>query len=572
MAKQEWARALYENNALIKRLNHNYPRAFRAVWELYLKALQFRYRDSLPPLHPTTPLLQARRWKIPQYKTSGNDSDPRILFFSFTGWSKNIVQDALLGQALAMRGAQVAYFTCGGSFPLCYIHNASSNVPPMPCGRCRAYADSGLGAFGFTPQMMNDVISASEQDVLKAQIDSIPDTLLTSYEMDGIRLGYYASVSARWFLLTNNVDDSAEMMERLRGFIYLGALAYTAIQRLIQQFKPDKIVMFNGLHAPERMVQEAAVRHGIPYVCTERGYMVNTLYATHNMPCAGYPLDGLWSMFRDTPLSEGQNAVLDEYLHARRYGGKLMDNLWEGVRADETTLRSEVGLIPGRRTVAAFTNVQGDTAVIDKDLAYPDLRDWIDGLIACFRQRPEIDLVFRIHPAETRMKRYTPRTGFGQYIAERHPDLPSHIKVIPSASTLSSYTLAGLSDLVMVYTSTVGLETTLMGKHSAVSGMVHYRDKGFTLDIRTPDDMELWVRRWQAGELPPVDLELARRYAYMFFYRAMIPLDDIIEETTFGQMRLKLGGIDGLRLGQSKALDSICDSILSGAQFVNPTL
>ena len=87
MAKQDRARAFYDNSALIRRLNHRYPRAFRAVWELYLKALQFRYGDNVPPLHPTTPLLQARRWKIPQYQTSGNDTGPRILFFSFTGWS-----------------------------------------------------------------------------------------------------------------------------------------------------------------------------------------------------------------------------------------------------------------------------------------------------------------------------------------------------------------------------------------------------------------------------------------------------------------------------------------------------
>lgn len=564
-------RQVYERNAFIRYLNHQNPRGFRMLWEVYLTWAELRNRRAgQPPLHPATPILQARKWRKPAAPKS--TAAKKILFFSFTGWSKHIVLDGLLGQALQFRGAQVHYFSCGGIMPLCYIHNASSEVPPMPCGRCRAYAESGLEAFGFHLQLTHDVVTSEEKEALRLVADAIPDDKLVDFIYDELPVGYYASVSARWFLLTNKVDETEEMKTRIRQFIFLGLVSHKSILRLIEQQQPDQIIMVNGLHVPEQVVRAIATRHNIPYVCTERGYLANTLFATHNKSCASYPLDELWQMSKDKPLSADQLVKLNEYTTKRRYGHQLMDNLWESVREDENQLRAEVGLSTDRPVFVAFTNVRGDTAVIDRDIAYDDLANWIDDLVRCFSARPDVDLVFRIHPAETRLKRYTPRLSFGDYIKQKHPNLPPNIKVIPSSSDLSSYTLASISTMVLVYTSTMGLETTLMGKPTAVAASVHYRGRGFTFDIDRPEDLDKWIDLSRAGELPPVQLELAQRYAFTFFFRATLPLDEIIEETSFGQMRLKLTDLNDVQPGRTTIVDTICDAILDGKPFINPFL
>jgi hypothetical protein len=562
-------RALYETNPIVRTLNHRYPGLFRLLWEAYL-ARRARVRETDLPFHPTTPILQARSYSQRYRQSEPQARSQRVLFFSLVGWSKHIIMDGLIARALSMRGVEVDFFTCGGILPLCYIHNASSPVPPMPCGRCRAYADSGLQAFGFAPTMMKDLITADERAAVERRVAAIPETDLFDFVADDLPYGYFASVSARWFLLTNKVDQSPDMLQRTREFILLGMLSRLMIEKLIQRRRPDRIILFNGIQAPEQVVRRIAEREGIPYVCTERGYTPNSFFAAHNAPATTYPLDGLWERFNDLPLSQAEEARLDRYLLDRRRSVGDTDPLWQNVREDEEALRQELQIPPGRRIVSVFTNVQGDTALIDRDLGYSDITEWIDHVIALFRARPDLTLVFRIHPAESRLKRYTPRQSYGDYIQQRHPDLPEHIKVIPSSSTLSSYTLAGISDLVLVYASTIGLETTLMGKPTVVSARVHYRDKGFTLDVNQPDDLVTWIDRFQNEALPLVDREKARRYANMFFFRSMIPLHEIMEEKGFGELKLKLDGFEALQPGRIPAVDAICSAIIDGEPFVNP--
>lgn len=569
MSTQDRERRIYEANVLIRYLDRRQPGAFRLIWETYLLMRRLRYNAGPLPLHPTTPILQVQGW--PQTKkrfTPVSEPHMRILIFSFTGWSTHMIFDGLLGTALQLRGARVHHFICGGILPICHIHNASSDVPPMPCGRCRAYADSALQAFGFTPDRLSQYVSEQERQQIEAEIDAVPDEALLSYEHEGLPYGHFASISVRWFFAWNHVEP--DMLPHFRKYLVLGREVGLAAERLIERTRPDRIVMVNGLLTPEQVVRAIATRRGIPYLTTERGYLANTFLLAHNRASGLFTFQDTWEAFRDQPLSEAAREELLTYLHQRRYGHRQMDNLWQGVRDSVDTLRDELGLSPERPVVAAFTNVTGDTALIGRDLAYSDITEWIDHLIACFTERPQVDLVFRIHPAESRLERYQPRQSLGTYIAQKYPSLPPNIKIIPSESTLSSYTLAEISDLVMVYASTMGLETVMMGKPTSVAADVHYREKGFTLDLHKPEDMVNVLERWQVGRLPPIDMEIALRYAYTFLFRVMVPFDDVMEESTFGQMRLKIKDPDDLQPGKITPIDALCDAVLRGELFVNP--
>ncbi len=566
MVNQDRVQQIYERNPILKMLNHRFPGLFRFVWEAFLVYKKVRHKPNRPyPLHPTTPILQVRNWK----HASSQGKHPRLLFFSNTGWSTHMVMDGLLGTALQQRGAQVSYFTCGGVLPVCFIQNASSDVPPMPCGRCRAYADSALRAFGFQAQMLKDLISPRERAQIKAEVEALPDSALLAYEKDGIRIGYYASVSTRWFLLVNVISSDPEMFQRLRGFLFQGVLTHVAIGRLIDQHKPDKIILVNGLHVTEQVVRNVAAQRSVPVVCTERGYLANTFLATHNQPCAFYPLDEMWSAYRDRELHADQQDELSQYLNGRRYGYKQADNIWKEVEENVERLKADLDLKPGRRLIAVFPNVAGDTAIIDRDIGYPNIRAWLDHLVAYASQRPNVDIVIRIHPAETRIARFVPREMMGRYLAEHHPTLPSNLKIIPPESTLSSYTLLEMSDIIAVYSSTTGLEAAVGGKPVVVAGDVHYRGKGFTFDADSREGLtDLLDKLADAPEtLNPM---LAARYAYLFFFRAMIPLDELLEEGSYGQVRLKITDPNDLRPGRSPVMDTLCDGILNGGMFINP--
>ena len=63
----------------------------------------------------------------------------------------------------------------------------------------------------------------------------------------------------------------------------------------------------------------------------------------------------------------------------------------------------------------------------------------------------------------------------------------------------------------------------------------------------------------------------ARKYAYHFFFRRMIPVDCI--EQLHGKkslFQINAKSLDDLRAGTSRGLDIICNGILRGSDFIYP--
>ena len=68
-------------------------------------------------------------------------------------------------------------------------------------------------------------------------------------------------------------------------------------------------------------------------------------------------------------------------------------------------------------------------------------------------------------------------------LATRLGRLPANVILVPPDQPLSSYGLLAVSDLVLGYTTTVGLEAAVRGIPVAVAAETHYRGRGFTTDI-----------------------------------------------------------------------------------------
>ena len=64
----------------------------------------------------------------------------------------------------------------------------------------------------------------------------------------------------------------------------------------------------------------------------------------------------------------------------------------------------------------------------------------------------------------------------------------------------------------------------------------------------------------------------ARRYAYHFFFRRMIPLRSVAPTTgrlaKFLKYRLDVSSLDALRPGADPGLDVVCAGIMTGSPFV----
>ncbi|MFZ4825947.1 MAG: hypothetical protein ACOYLB_01195 [Phototrophicaceae bacterium] len=562
-------RQLYDHNPLIQYLNFRQPKLFRWVWNAYL--YYHRLKKTSETFHPIAPILQAEAWNTPPSVEIATDA-PTILIVTFNGWSFHTVFDGLIGRALAMRGARVKFLTCGGVLPICFIHNSSTSqgIHHMPCGRCRSYVESGLGAFGFDVATLHDYVSEHERAKIQQELDAIPDDELTTYQYDGIEMGKPAYLTTRWYFIKDSQLDE-EMTPYMRGYLYMVRLAHQAVVNLLKQFSVQRIIVLNGMQATDNTILQTAQKYGIPYLSTERGYVNETVCIAHNDTVTLFPWHALWQQqYHDQPLADYQEQMVERTLQNRRYGFQQMDNLWERIEEDQEHFIKELNLENSGRVISVFTNVIGDTGSLDREMGFKSIFHWLDTIIEYAKLLPDKTFVIRVHPAETRIDRYRPTFSVNHYLRDTHlATLPDNVRIIFSESILSSYTLLNLSEASLVYTSTIGLEASAMGVAVGVSGRVHYADKDFTVDASSPEKLWAWL---SLPRLSPLENQviLAKRYLYLMMYRTSIPIKELIDEKSFGQMHLKANGWDDLRYGASPVLDTITDGILYGKPFLNP--
>ena len=204
----------------------------------------------------------------------------------------------------------------------------------------------------------------------------------------------------------------------------------------------------------------------------------------------------------------------------------------------------------------------------EHDKGFDSMFDWIAHTIREFTQKPDWHLVVRTHPAETKLLMQETRDRVVDRIAREFPQLPSNVTVIGADEPLDSYSLTQLSEVVLVYSSSIGLESACAGYPVVVAGDVHYAGKGFTFDVeRREDYMPAIERALAARALSPEAIDLAHRYAHMLFFECMkdFPFLRALSRT---DRSLALSDLRELDPGHDRHLDEFCDGILEGAPFV----
>jgi hypothetical protein len=489
-----------------------------------------------------------------------NADGPRVLFLSAKDWSVHVQWEAIMAQALRLRGAHVSFLRCGGGLEICDRAN-TWEAPPMPCASCTRYVAHSIDAHGFESDTLRD--GWERDDVGEwPELDEVSLADLVEVKEDGLDLGRLTRIPVSWFLMRESLYDDPLAPNTWRGFIRSARRIARGVRAALDRHTPNVVVLCNGLFLFEAVAWAVCRERGIDVVTYERGFIKETLVFRRNDAACLTPMDELWKHFGDRPLGAAEAQTLDRYLDDRRHGRRTIDRYWNDVQFVEQ--RHER---PGR-LVALFPNLTWDSAVIGQSAAFESIQQWLAATVEFFAARAEHELVIRLHPAEVKLPGKQTREPLGAFLDDRFPQLPPNVRVITPESDVSSYPLMDACDVGLVYTSTTGLELALSGKPVIVAGRTHYRGKGFTLDARSPEHFEKLLG--EALDEPSAftpDIELVRRYAHLFFFRSAFDSPGV-EEHVPGLARITIRDLEELAPGRNESLDRICDGILGRRAFV----
>jgi hypothetical protein len=506
----------------------------------------------------------------PIYNPNGK---PSILFHSPRIWTTNTFFEQLMAISLSLRGARCFFSTCAANLPVCNASRIHLAHPfAMPCSHCITYQNDLLERTGFPNFPTSQFLTPELKKTARQTIDNLSDDDLDGFTYGDLPLGKMVLLSVKGFLLVEDLGYHPQSKQVYREFLYGAILVTSAITQLLAEQKPDIIFLVNGLFFEEQIMLALAKKNAIPVVNYEVGFLTNSFVFARGKIACHFDLSDHWDAQAKTSLTPSEETWLDEYLAGRRKDQHSLVKYWPTVEERIAVIKEQLHLQENQKVVMLFPNIVWDSAVLNRNTAFESLTDWVYEMIRFFEKQPDYQLVIRLHPAEVRLKNQETIERLQDRINTVFPSLPPNVSVIPSESDISSYRLIEMAYAVLVYTSTIGLEAALEGKPVLTAARTHYQYKGFTLDCETRAEylslLQKTLHPDSGSEYVTVNVPLARRYAYLFFKRHMVPFP-AMQELAPDEIRPTIKYLDELKPGHFPEVDAICDFILASTSYTD---
>ena len=507
---------------------------------------------------------------------------PRVLMATAIGGDPQFTYvEAAIAIALSLRGAQVDTLLCDSALYGCQRAKiagikpsalADGRLKEIFCSGCMAKGKAVFSVPGLNVLQMSDHISNDERAQIRDISRSVPVRDIPNYILDGLPIGEHALAGALRYYGVGDLSLEPEGEAVLRRYLESALLTAFCIKRLLRDKKYDVVVNNHGIYVPHGIVSAT---------CRNRNVRTASWNLAYRKQCAIFShTDTYHHTLMDEPTSDWENMVwtkdreaeIVNYLESRRKGSR--DWIWFNRDADDDMDRfaKKIGLDWNRPVIGMLTNVVWDAQLHYPANAFPGMVDWVTRTIAYFKSRPDLQLLIRVHPGELAPPggSTVSRQPIAAEIRSVFPDMPGNVFIIEPDSTISTYAAMERCDSVIIYGTKTGVELTSVGIPVIVAGEAWIRNKGMTLDASSADEYFRHLDTLPLGKrMPQVMIERARKYAYHFFFRRMLPLPFLEPAPqAWPPFEIALNKLDDLLPGVYKGLDVICDGILNGSRFI----
>ncbi|ELR96681.1 hypothetical protein [Gloeocapsa sp. PCC 73106] len=512
---------------------------------------------------------------------SSTTSGEKILIPTSVGGDIHLISiESLLAAALTLRGAQVHILLCDGVLPACFWCDSTfypkqqyfAAIGPQVdlCSFCFPSALSILEPLGLTIHRYSDFLQDLDYQKAEAIAATLNTTDISTYTLSGIKVGEHALAGALRFYARASLEGESHQEAILRRYFQAALLTTWATQRLLSTHEYQCAVFNHGIYVPQGLIGEVARHQNVRVVNWNPAYRQQCFIFTHYDTYHHQLMSESVSNWENINWNQQLENCLLDYLKSRWVGTN--DWIWfhESPQFDLKAIASETGVDFSRPCIGLLTNVMWDAQLHYQANAFESLLAWVLETIRYFSDRPDLQLLIRVHPAEIRGT-LPSRQPIIAEIAQVFPNLPSNIFIIPPESQVSTYAAMLSCNAVLIYGTKMGVELSSMGIPVIVAGEAWIRNKQITQDATSVGEYLHYLDQLPFTEgLSPDTLVRARKYAYHFFFRRMIPLEFTTKAQNASEFKLKDLQFSDLLPGRSAGLDLICEGILTGSEFIYP--
>jgi len=541
-----------------------------------------RFKRDVLPIAPSpdwSRLLKNQREEWLRQREAARGGQ-KVLIATGTGGHRGVTPiESLLAVALTLRGAEVHFLLCDQALPACMQAVLADFATPAAfaergpealCSSCYGHGAATYEPLGLPIHRYSQLVNAEERARAAELAAELPVELLPTYREDGLAVGEHALAGALRFFAKGTLDDEPSGEPILRRYLAASLLTAYATRRLLEREQYAAAVFHHGIYVPQGVVGEVCRQRSTRVVNWSAAYRRQCFIFSHGDTYHHTLMEEPTATWEDMPWTEAMEADVLDYLRSRWQGSRDWIYFHEQPKEELDQIVRELGIDFQKPTVGLLTNVVWDAQLHYPANAFANMLEWIRTTIDYFAERPDLQLLIRVHPAELRGA-IPSRQPVVDEIRRAFPQLPSNVYLIPPASQISTYAAMLQCDSVIIYGTKTGVELTSMSVPVIVAGEAWIRNKGLTIDASSADEYRRILDRLPIGRrMDEPSSRQARKYAYHFFFRRMIPLSCVEPVKGWPPYTVQVERLEQLLPGGVPGLDIICTGILQGSPFVYP--
>jgi len=354
-----------------------------------------------------------------------------------------------------------------------------------------------------------------EVDGLKFDYQTIND--IKKIEFHHVRVGY-GCLSA-YITCSRNINPLID--DEFKSYFddYLRTVCYQTLlhEAIIDQEKPDHISFFNGRTSEARSILNIAEFRHIDFTSCECLFLFPHVsakrYFHNSIPLSISKLtEMILDSWEDKTIPEDEKIRLGEW-----YFKSKTSNRYFGDK--NYTEAQDKNLLPDnwddrKYNIVIFNSSEDELSSVsdeyDDSALFPSQIEGIRWIAETMSHDDSVSVYLRIHPnlRNVKYKYHLDLLKLG--------DLFPNFHVVSGDSNISSYSMMYHSSVVLVFGSTIGVESAYAGKPVIALAGTPYKYLGFSYVPNTTDELKVMLNN---HNLKPLKNENTLKYGYFFMNR-----------------------------------------------------
>lgn len=495
---------------------------------------------------------------------------PHVLLPMSVYWEQFVNMYAVLAAALQLRGAKVSVLIDDGVLPASEKNLLRQGRHHLGRRRFDHFlVERIFKPLGVSVLRFSNFVSAADRQACATLAATFNLANLKNYRPNNLAIGEHTLAGALRYFAKGTLDNEPEANAVLRRYLEAAELTQCVMEQLITTYTVQVACFHHGIYVPQGIIGEVLRQHHIRVVNWNVAYREKCFIFSHTETYHHSLMTEPVATWEQVQLTPELDKKISSYLTSRHHGSKDWISFNRAPQENIDKIRAQHHIDPNKPAIALLTNVVWDAQLHYRTNVFSNMIEWVLKTIAYFSKRPDLQLIIRIHPAEKKGT-IPSRQPMVEEIVSAFPHLPQNIIIIRPEDPTSTYVVTSLCNAAIIFGTKTGVELVTMGLPTIVAGEAWIKNKGLTIDPSTEAEYYAVLDTLPLVKfLDQPTIDRAKKYAYHFFYRRMIPVQAIQprQSIAFG---LQVNQVADLLPQADPGLDIICRGILEGEPFIYP--